>query len=150
MELEQVLASWGLFILLGWAIWVIATNTRRSNVAKVQAELQSKLLDRFGSSQELLDYLGSEAGQRFLEASTIERAKPLGRILGSLQVGVILTLVALALLFLYWQFPGIGEPAVGLGILCLALGLGFLISAAVSYALLKRWGVLAPSAASMR
>lgn len=140
--MEWVLVPWGFFLVIGWLTWVIVSNVRRSRVARIQADLHGKLLEKFGSSQELLDYLRSEAGQRFLESATIEQARPFGRILGSIQAGVVLTLVGIGFLSLRWQLPGAMEPFLVFGTLALALGFGFALSAGISYVLLQKRGLL--------
>jgi hypothetical protein len=39
-----------------WIAWVIFSTIRRYKIAKLQAEVQSRLLDKVGSGQELLAY----------------------------------------------------------------------------------------------
>ena len=147
MNMVAILVPWGFFLVIGWLAWVIASNVRRSKVARVQAEVHAKLFDKFGSSQDLLDYLRSEAGQRFLESATIEHARPFGRILGSIQAGVILTLVGIGFLFLRGQLPDAMEPFLVFGVLALALGFGFALSAGIAYVLSRKQGLLERSAA---
>jgi hypothetical protein len=43
-----------LFSLFGFVAWIIFTTVRRYKTAKLQAEVQTKLLEKFGSGQELL------------------------------------------------------------------------------------------------
>src|SRR2546428_3464504 len=85
---------------IGWIAWVVATNIRRSKTAKSQAEVQARLLDKFGSGRDLIEYMQTEAGRRFVESVAIDRVNPFGRILGSIQVGLILTLLGLAFLLM--------------------------------------------------
>jgi hypothetical protein len=117
-------------------------NRRRSNVVKAQTEMQTRLLEKFGSSQEMLQYLQSDAGRKFLESATIEQTTPYGRILGSASVGVILSMLGLALLLVRGQVAGGEAGFIVTGTLFLALGVGFLLSAAVAYALSKAWGLI--------
>jgi hypothetical protein len=101
-----------------------------------------RLFEKFGTSQELLAYLQSEAGRRFMDSATIEHARPLGRILGSIQTGLTLLLTGLGLLFLHGRLSqSWSDDTLVFGVLAVALGIGFLLSAGVSYWLSKSWGL---------
>lgn len=128
--------------VVGWIIRSFIVSRQRIQVARLQAELQTRLLEKFGTSQEMLAYLQSPAGEKFLESATIERAKPYGRILGSLQSGIILFLVGLALLYLAGRIPDADQPFTFLGTLGLALGAGFLASSFLAYRLSRSWGLI--------
>jgi hypothetical protein len=134
-----------------WVFRSLLVNRRWSRSAAAQAEIHTKLLDRFGSSQEMLAYMQTDAGRRFLEAGTItleddttrQRMPSLiGRILWSLQSGLILLLVGVGLIGLRLGVPEGDKPLLILGTLALTLGAGFLLSAAVSYVMSKRLGFL--------
>ena len=85
--------------MFSWIAWVIFSTIRRYKIAKLQAEVQSRLLDKVGSGQELLAYAQMEAGKSLLESLSVERPSPYGRMFSALQIGVILVLVGAALLF---------------------------------------------------
>src|ERR1035441_8436683 len=60
--------------LLGSFLWLLhmfLENRRWNRIFRLQTEVHSKLIDRFGDNQELLTYMGTEAGKRFLEAAPI-------------------------------------------------------------------------------
>ena len=134
-----------MFPMIGYIVYICLTNSRRLKMARMQAEMHGKLLDKFGSSQELVQYLESDAGKAFLEPPKEDRASPYRRILGSVQAGIILSLLGGVFLLMRNQE---GVQGAGLaGGLLLALGLGFLISAGVSFRLSKAWGLLDPGAA---
>ena len=124
---------------------------RWHRISKVNAEVHNKILDRFGSNEELLAYIDSPAGRRFLEATPIASnagsgsrvAAPYGRILLSVQVGVLL--LALSLGFMWVSSRAIEEVRevfMGLSIVGLTLGLGCVISAGASYMLSRKLGLL--------
>lgn len=137
-----VLIVWGVMMAAGWAVWVVSNAVRRTRTARLQAEVRNKLLEKFGSSRELLDYLQTDAGQKFVDAGTTERmGTPYGRILGSIQAGIILAVMGAALLFLRGSLPFETEELLVLGTLALALGIGFLLSSASAYVLSKSWGL---------
>lgn len=133
------------FTLIGFVIWTIFSTIRRYKTAKLQAELQTKLLEKFGSGQELLAYVQSDAGKRLLESLTMEQRTPYGRILGAAQVSVILVLVSFAFLFLRGRITGAQEGFLVFGTLALSLGVGFGLSAALSYYMSKSFGLLTES-----
>jgi hypothetical protein len=133
-----------------WVFKVILDNRRWGKVAKVQAEVHSKLLEKFGNSQELLTYMGTEPGKRFLESQPFqleaEGARPtpypLGRMLFSMQLGVVLLLVGLGLLFLRSHVTEGAQGCLVLGTLASTVGIGFLLSTAASYGLSQHLGLL--------
>lgn len=133
------------FTLVGFIIWTIFSTIRRYQTAKLQAGLQTKLLEKFGSGQELLAYVQSDAGKRFLESLTMEQRTPYGRILGAAQVSVILVLLSFAFLFLRGRVLGAEEGFLVFGAITLCLGLGFGLSAALSYYMSKSFGLLTES-----
>jgi hypothetical protein len=135
---------WGFLMAIGWVVWVVSGTFRRARAARLQADVQGKLLDKFGSSRELLDYLHTTQGQRFLDFVVTERANPYSRILASAQAGVIMTLLGGALLMLQ-RMATVQEAADALlvfGTLVLTLGIGFLASGALSFILSRSWGLL--------
>ena len=141
-ELAPVLGSVGFFAIIGWMIRMIMVQRRQRRLVEIQSELQHKLLDKFSSPQELLEYLSSDAGVRFLQSATIERSNPHARILGSIQAGIILTFAGIAFLFLEDRIADAAEGLVFIGALGFATGIGFLLSGAVAYALSRAWGLM--------
>ncbi len=133
-----------------WILRTVLENRRWSKIAKVQAEAHTKLLERFASSQELLAYMETEAGRRFLESAPIpveleQKARlsaPLGRILWSVQLAFILALVGVGLLSMRARIPGAEQPLLVLGTLGVTLGGGFFLSAAAAYMLSRHLGLL--------
>lgn len=135
----------------------IVEYRRWGRVSKVNAEVHNKILDRFGSNEELLAYIDSPAGRRFLEATPIaptptgdgKVSAPYGRILLSVQVGVLL--VALGIGFLLVSGRAIEEvqPLLSsLAALSFCLGVGSIVSAGASYLLSRRLGLLNEAAAA--
>ena len=132
-----------------WILRVILENRRWSRLAKVQAEAHTKLLERFGSSQELLAYMATESGKRFLESAPIpveleqqsRFSAPLGRILWSAQLGLILALGGAGLLYIRGSVPEGDQPLLVFGTLGMTFGVGFILSAIFSYGLSKHLGL---------
>ena len=93
---EDLVIFPALLFLFGFVVWMIFTTVRRYKTTKLQADIQNKLIDKFGSSQELFGYVQSEAGRQFLNSLIVETKTPYGRILSAVQAAVLLTfLVAL-------------------------------------------------------
>jgi ABC-type amino acid transport system permease subunit len=150
-QMVQALVLPAMFFAIAWIVWIISNNKRRQRLAEVQKDMQARLFDKFGTSQEMIAYLNSEAGAKFLSSASIEHTKPFARVLGSVQAGLILFFLGVAMLFVRFTMPGVGRDPIehmqnahmflALSFLLLALGLGFLASAGVSYKLSKQWGL---------
>lgn len=140
-----------IFTAMLWLLRVLLENRRWSRMLKLQSDVHGKLLDKFGSNQELLSYMNTEAGKRFLEAAPMpagsELAAPakmsLGRILLPLQFGAVLTLVGIGFLFLRGRVEADSQTAMLiLGTLGLMLGIGFIISAVLAFFLARHLDLL--------
>ena len=130
------------FVASSFVVWTIANTIRRIKRDRRRYETQSKLLDKFGSSAELLEYLKTDPGQQFLESTELERSSPHGRILRAMQAGILSFFVGCALLFMRNQLGDDVEGVLVFGSLLVALGLGFLVSSGLSYKLSNSWGLL--------
>jgi len=131
-----------MFSFFAGIVWFVLTTIRRYKVAKLQAEVSNKLIDKFGSSQELLAYAQTEQGKALLISITTEPGTLFGRIVGSLQAGIVLMVFGSALLFLHWMIVGAAQTFLVFGVLILALGIGFALAGAVSYFFSKSVGLL--------
>ena len=70
-EFILVFVTISTFSCIGFFIWMVGDIIRKSKVSRAQADIQSKLIDKFGSSQELLDYMKTEAGQKFIQTAPV-------------------------------------------------------------------------------
>src|SRR6185369_13798843 len=139
-KMQEVLTVAIVFGMVGWVVWVIANAIRRGHTARAVADLHSRLLDKCTSNQELLSYLESQPGRRFLESTTTSGSNPSGRILNAVQAGSIAALAGGAMLIVRTEerFDWDGRQfLVIFGSVLLAIGLGFLVSAAISYVLCR-------------
>ena len=143
----------GFFGFMGALIWLIRTfleNRRWSRVFKLQNEVHGRLIDKFSSSQELAAYMETEAGKRFLEAAPIpvgfeqEQHIPnaIARVLTPLQIGIVLILLGLGCFLLRSASTDTNIPMLVFGTLALMPGLGFIISAGVTWVLAGRLGLM--------
>lgn len=132
---------WLIKTLLDWRRW--------TRMARVQAEVHSKLLDRFTANEELLAYIQTSAGRRFLESGPVlaeAGPRPLGapvsRILWSFQVGIVLAVAGLGLLFTSGRvLPEVAQGLSVLGVLAIALGIGFILSGVAAWMISRRMGL---------
>lgn len=156
-ETGEMLAATAAFvaflIVSGVVVWVIRAileNRRWNRVSKTQYDVHTRLLERFGSNEELLAYIQTPVGRRFLESgpapvpgSPEPVSAPFSRILWSVQVGIILLTTGSGLLILSRKLqPDAGVFFTVFGVLSLTLGAGFLASGAASWAISKRLGLL--------
>jgi hypothetical protein len=133
-----------IFGAFAFIVWTITTNIRRAKVAGIVADMHSKILEKCSASQELMGYVQSDAGRRFLESTAINQSNPAGRVLNAVQIGTILALLGGAIMMInnMHRDSDVREFFMTVGALSLAAGLGFLISAALSYVLCKSWGLI--------
>jgi hypothetical protein len=127
----------------------IIEQKRWNRLSKTQAEVHNKILDRFGTTSELLEYVKTPAGTKFLESAPIPlheekvpQNAPLARVLWSIQIGVVLAVGALGMLLVSFRFEK--ESAQGLfamGMIGFCVGAGFIASAIVSIVLSRRLGL---------
>ena len=132
-----------LFGTVGYVFKSAVEGLRRSRMARMQMDLQSKMIDKFGNSQDFVAWLQSEGGKQFLEQAPVEKTRPYGRIMNTIQIGIVLVVLAGGLLLLR---AGLGqdaqEPLLVMGSIGLALGLGMLGSAGATMWLSKHWGLI--------
>ncbi|MGH9421501.1 MAG: hypothetical protein ACRD3J_16100, partial [Thermoanaerobaculia bacterium] len=135
--------------VLIWLVRTIIDHRRWSRVSKVQADVHNKLMDRFTANEDLLAYIQTPAGKRFLESAPIALdggpraiSAPIGRILWSVQVGLVLAAAGFGLQYVSNSIDKtVSQPLYAMGILGVSIGAGFVLSAIVSYFLSKRLGL---------
>jgi hypothetical protein len=133
-----------------WLTHVLIENRRWNRSMKLQMETHAKLIDRFSSNQELLTYMDTEAGKRFLEAGPVQVdfghssriPNAVARVLTPLQIGVVMTLLGLGFLILRNSVHEARLVFLVTGIVVMMPGLGFIISAGLTFALAGRLGMI--------
>ena len=114
------------FIVVALVWWRI--KQRR---LELQAEVQTKLIDRFGSSAELVEFLKSSTGREFVHGVQKGAAGAAQqKVVGGIRKAIILSFFGLGLMAV-WGITG-AEWISWFGVLFLALGLGFLTAAFAS------------------
>ncbi len=159
--MEGIAIFMSIFLVAGTLIWLIRTlieHRRWSRLSRTQVEVHGKLMDRLQSNEDLLAYMQTPAGKRFLESAPIPldatpapRAvnAPISRILWSVQVGLILAMGGFGLQIISRSIDkSASEPFLAMGTLAVAIGFGFILSAIVSFVMSKRLGLIGQDAAS--
>ncbi|MGA2742184.1 MAG: hypothetical protein ABSG65_32680 [Bryobacteraceae bacterium] len=126
----------------GWMFYLVADARKRQRRLKAQTELHGRLLDKFSSAHEVVEFLQTPSGAHFVDSFSSEREEPTNGILRSTHRGIVLVIVAAGCLFLNWYYRYSGDnPLLVIGVVLLCLGIGFLLSAAVSHRLSQALGV---------
>ncbi|RPH56067.1 MAG: hypothetical protein EHM89_16075 [Acidobacteria bacterium] len=152
-----ILAGIGLFVAFMTLLVIVGSVARQVvdyrrwvRQTRMQTDVHTKILDRMQSNEDLLAYVQTPAGRNFLEFTPAGPGleprmanAPLGRILWSVQAGVVLAALGTGLRYAQGTVPEEIIPAFTvLGVIVMSLGLGAVISAIVSYVLSSRLGLL--------
>ena len=134
----------------------VVEHWRWQRAMKAQNELNSKLIDRFSTSEALLAYLQSPQGKALTEGPALSQTgflrmmdAPLNRIFWSLQAGAVLACAGAGLLLASRGVTGVIEEEgatvfSAFGTVVVAIGIGFLVSSAISFLLSNRLGLVKP------
>jgi len=133
-----------------WLIRMVIAHRRWNRLSKIQVDVHTKLLDRFTSNEDLLAYVQTPGGRKFLESAPIPLqdeprsvAAPFSRILWSVQAGVVLAIAGAGLLFVSARLSDeAAQFFMVVGVLTVALGAGFVVSAIAAYGLSRKLGLL--------
>jgi hypothetical protein len=158
--LFTLLGVLGVVGTIGWLLRSLAEHRRWLRLSKVQTEAHAKLMDRLTSNQDVIAYVQSAAGRRFLEGAPISvstarppLSAPVSRILFSLQAGAVVGFGGAGLLLVSRRLAqtstlGIDIPLFVVGAVAVAVGVGFIASAALAFGISQRLGLFArPTAA---
>jgi hypothetical protein len=166
--IDQGLAGLGFLIgfitvvlTIAWIVRSVMEHRKWQRASKTHVETHTRLMERLTSNDELIAYMQSPAGRRFLEAAPIPLEAgpkmlnaPFGRILWSVQAGVVVAALGVGLIYASMrlganEFYNAGEiPLLVIGIASLAIGVGFFISALAAYGLSYRLGLFATGGTS--
>lgn len=147
--LALFLAFAGVTGVLVWLVKTLVDYRRWIRLSKVQTEAHNKLLDRFTANEDLLAYIGTPSGKRFLESAPImldpssSVGSPLRRILWSVEAGIVLASVAGGVLLARYYVPAeLQQVLTVVGIFAVSFGVGFILAALASYLISRRLGVI--------
>lgn len=151
-EMLEGLLIFSIFIfiafVLAWFVRTVIEQKRWNRLSRQQSEVHNKILDRFSTSTELLEYIKTPAGTKFLESAPIplhaERPAqnaPLARVIWSIQIGVVVSAGALGMLLVSLRLDKeAAQELFALGMIGFCIGIGFVASAVVAMVLSRRLG----------
>jgi membrane protein implicated in regulation of membrane protease activity len=121
-----ILSSSAMVVLVVYFV----TRARQRRV-EVQVEMQSRLIDRFGTAPELVQFLHSDAGKQFVSGvSGAPDVLTRERIQGGFTRSIVLTMLGLAFVFLsFFYEDNFAVPAA----IVFSLGIGFFLATLVTY-----------------
>jgi len=114
-----------------WMLYLVTTSIRR----KRQTDMQKALLDKFSSAHDFAEFMQSPAGQKYVMTFTDTVTSPRQAIIKSVQIGIVMLFAGFGLQeghrYQLWALDI-------LSMLLIFIGIGFLISATVSYFMAKK------------
>ncbi len=122
---------------VGWIIYLTASLIRR----RQQTMMQKHLLERFASAQDFAQFMQSPAGQKYVTGFTDVVTSPRNSILSSVRTGCVLAFGGMGCIAGSNSMPPYFHVGWVVGCVAFAAGLGFLVSAAISYFLAKKLGI---------
>jgi hypothetical protein len=138
-----------LISLLVWLVRAVIQHRRWLKASQVQADVHSKLMDRLTSNEELLAYIQSPAGRRFLEAAPTKPeaespgfSAPVGSILWSMMAGIVFATVGAGFRVAAGTIgDDVQRAFTVVGIILLSLGIGFLLASLMAFAVSSKMGL---------
>jgi hypothetical protein len=138
-----------------WLVRAFIQHRRWLKASQVQADVHTKLMERMTSNEELLAYVQSPAGRRFLEAAPVRPdtdspsfAAPVGSIIWSLMAGIVLTVLGIGFRYAGAFVKDDAHDAfLVVGVIILSLGVGFIIASMMAFAVSSRLGLFPQKAA---
>ncbi|HVP07818.1 MAG TPA: hypothetical protein VMS71_08255 [Candidatus Acidoferrum sp.] len=144
MLIKKLVIVGGILLLIGfwlylrfrrWQLWRDALEQR--------SEAFNRLLEKFGTAREFLDFLQTENGRRLFEDPLLLGGHPILRVLGFVKWGIISFVLGLVPYFaILLGVSDIGAIGKELGIALMLLGVGLLLVAVVTHYLAGRWDLL--------
>ena len=138
-----------LISVLVWLVRAVIQHRRWLRSSQVQADVHSKLMDRMTSNEELLAYIQSPAGRRFLEAAPPKPdaevpgfSAPVGSILWSMMAGIVFATVGAGFRVAAGTIgDDVQRAFTVVGVILFSLGVGFLIAAVMAFIVSSRLGL---------
>ena len=146
----------GMFIgVVAWLMRAVIQHRKWLRQSKVQTEVHLKLMDRLTTNEELLAYIQSPAGKRFLESAPMlpesdapRLGAPVGPIIWSVMAGIVLATVGAGFRLAASSVTDDAQRAFAvIGVILLALGTGFMLASLMAYLVSARLGLF-PKAAT--
>ena len=126
-----------IFGQLSFVVLLLVWWKTRTRKMELQAEVQTKLIDRLGSTPELVEFLQSSAGRDFVngvQGRTAEQSRE--QVLAGVRRSIVLAALGVAFTGMWIAFGSVGFSVPS--ILFLALGLGNIAATFISLSLGRR------------
>jgi hypothetical protein len=132
-----------------WLVRAFIQHRRWLKASQVQADVHTKLMERMTTNEELLAYVQSPAGRRFLEATPVRPdidgpsfSAPVGSIIWSLMAGIVLSVLGGGFRYASYFIKDEARDAfMVVGVIILSLGLGFIFAALMAFVVSSRLGL---------
>jgi hypothetical protein len=125
----------GQMAFVGFILWLASAFVRERT--RQHAELQARVVERFGSAQELLAFLATDAGRGMARTLLGHRDGQTRQILLAVQAGIVLVAGAVGLGLAGHRLDD--RDLMAWALAGAAAGTGLLVAAAVSRRLSRRW-----------
>jgi hypothetical protein len=142
--MEQLIAITGIvFSNLTFIALIFAWWKSRQRRLELQADVQSRLIDKFASNQEMVAFLQTPAGREFINGVQIGAvAQSREKILAGIRRAIVLMFIGAAFGVLWLMFPRVEIGFAAPALFCFGLGAGNLVAAFVSLNVGRRLGVM--------
>jgi len=128
--------------MTGWICLIFIRARQRRRELEALTAFQTRLLDKLDSGDELTRFMESRGGERLLKSFQERPARGLDRVLSAATAGLVLTALGFASIIVQESCDVGGFGFRAIGTLLLGLGVGFVISAGLSFVLARRYGAL--------
>jgi hypothetical protein len=139
----DVVALIAVFGTISFITWTIFSSVRRLRMARLQADMQTILLSRFDSAQNMASYVQTDAGKQLLSGIRFGHDTPLDPMLACVRWGIVIIFLGGALCTLR-AMGAVDSDTIVPGVLALALGIAFEVAAFVSWYLYRSLGLAEP------
>jgi hypothetical protein len=145
--LIPIICSLGFFTMVVLIVWAGANGKNRR--AALQADVQTRLIDKFSNAPEFVAFLNSDTGKQFLTGvDKMPQLMARDRIVGGVSRGVIMMLLGVAFIAIWIADSNIGFMYPGF--ILMGLGIGFFISTLISLKMSQRFGLIGDDAPTAR
>jgi hypothetical protein len=135
------------FGMVAFIVWTSANA--KSRRAALQADVQTRLIDKFSNAPEFVDFLNSDTGKQFLTGvDKMPQLMARDRIVGGVSRGVVMTLLGAAFIAIWIADSNIGFMYPGF--ILIGLGIGFFISTLISLKMSQKFGLIGNDAPTPR
>jgi hypothetical protein len=127
------------FAMVAFIVW--ASTNAKNRRAALQADVQTRLIDKFSNAPEFVDFLNSDTGKQFLTGvDKMPQLMARDRIVGGVSRGVIMMLLGAAFIAIWIADSNIGFMYPGF--ILIGLGVGFFISTLITLKMSQKFGLI--------